>query len=403
MSRRWMGVALLVGSLAVAADARAQAPVPEPIPCGPSLAPPGSPPVPPYAGPLPAQAAPHGPPDCMVLPADIPGAFTDCPPEPACGTYFHIGGISLQRQRLDNGPVASIDTVNTSNLKNGIPPAAERDLATVLDYKDLSPPWGTGIAGTLGYLWGGNALEVTGFYVFNQGNTDQVGLPGRLFLPFHNPPLGFEGDNGMWLHADVARIRLDDAIGVGEFNYRWTTQAFNSVEGIIGFRYTDQQEQLDIYTGDDDLTVRNLNGQPDPTREAIYKVFTHNHLFAPQFGFEWHTPICSYIDLTVLGKGAWGINYVDEHLVLTRGDGLVGRSTPRFHTGFAHTYDAGFFLDFWFLERGRIRAGYNLLLLCNVVDAQGEVNYDLAHQASQPIHEGTMFYHGPMVELELLF
>jgi hypothetical protein len=395
-------VALLVGSLAAVAPARAQ-PVPEPIPLAPGTVPAGGPPTSPYLGPLPPQAAPHGPPDCMVLPPSIPGAFTDCPPEEDTGTYFYLGGLGMQRQRPSHGSVAVIDRLNPSPLDTGIRPVAERFLTEELNFHNVSPSMNGAIEGTIGYMWGGNALELTGFYLPQASSSISVAQAGRLDLPFLNPPLGFEGDNGLWLQADVARITLKQSMGNAEFNYRWWNQAVTGVEGIFGIRYTDLDERMSIFTGDDDLTVLDINGNPDPHRQATYTVTAHNHIAAPQLGFEWHVPVCSFISFSAMGKGAWGIDYVDLHYRLVRGDGFVGRDVRRFHTDFAQEYEVGFYLDFWLFERGRLRAGYNLYVLADVLEAGPQVNYNLANQKSKPFQDGSIFYHGPLIELQLLF
>src|SRR5262249_14104201 len=149
-SRRWTGWALLVGWLGLVASARAQAPVPEPLPCAPSM------PAAPQAaqavqGPLPPQLAPKGPCPDMVLPADIPGAFTDCPPEPECGVYFNIGSLGLLRQRAGEGSVAVVNQHLPQTLDIGIRPRVERALFTVQDYDDIAPQMQWGVEGTLGY------------------------------------------------------------------------------------------------------------------------------------------------------------------------------------------------------------------------------------------------------------
>ena len=402
MSRPWAGVALLVGWLGLVASARAQAPVPEPIPCGPAM-----PAVPPASqapqGPLPPQLAPKGPPADVVLPADIPGAFTDCPPEEEADTYFNLGAQGYLRQQPGHGSVAVIDTHNTSRLKNGKGPTAERFLQTVLDDHDLHPDMGWGIEGTLGYEWGGNALEVTGFYIFDNKTSAQVADPGRLFLPFTHPPLGFEGDNGLWKHADLARLTLEQSLGDAEFNYRWWNQAIRGFQGILGIRYIDMEERLFNFTGQDDLTVLNINLQPDPKREATYRVLSHNHLVAPQFGFEWNAPVCSWVSFSWTAKVALGADFLDVNYSLTRGDGLVGRAVARFDTLFSEAYETGFFLDFWLCESGRLRAGYNLLWLANIAEAAPQVNYNLKNQESMSIRQGSVLYHGPQIELEFRF
>jgi hypothetical protein len=403
MSRRWMGVALLMGWLGAVASAPAQAPVPEPLPCAPSTVPTAGPPTPPYEGPLPPQAAPHGPPDCMVLPDSIPGAFTNCPPAEECSTYFYLGARGQQRQRPGHGSVAVIDRLDPTNLDTGAVPQAERFLTSVLSYNDVSPAWGGGIEGTIGYTWGDNSLELTGFYIFDRAASAQKDDPGRLDLPFTHPPLGFEGDNGLWLQADRARITLTESMGNAEFNYRYDNQAITAAELIFGIRYTEMKERLDIFTDDDGLTIRDINGNPDPHRQATYQVNAHNHFAGPQLGFEWHLPLLSFVQFSWLGKAALGVDYVDLHYTLTRGDGFVGRVVDRWHTDFAEEYETGAFLDFWLCERGRLRAGYTAFWMVDVVEAAQQVNFDLAHQASQPLRMGSVFYHGPVIEMEFMF
>jgi hypothetical protein len=354
-------------------------------------------------GPLPPQLAPKGPCPDMVLPADIPGAFTDCPPEPECGVYFNIGSLGLLRQRAGEGSVAVVNQHLPQTLDIGIRPRVERALFTVQDYDDIAPQMQWGVEGTLGYQVGGNAVELTGFYMGDNRRSAEVDLPGRLFVPFKHPPLGFEGDNGLWLDADRNRITLEHTLGNAEVNYRWWDQAIRSVQGILGVRYTDLEDRFDIFTGDDDFTFKDINNNPDPTRQADYRVVSHNHIVAAQFGFEWNQPVCSWLTFTWQAKAAFGCNFLDVHYGLTRGDGLVGMSASRYQTLFSHEYETGWFFDFWLCERGRLRAGYDLLWLANVAPALNQVNFDLANPLSMKIHQESVLFHGPLIELEFLF
>jgi hypothetical protein len=339
----------------------------------------------------------------MVLPASLPGAFTNDPPCEETSTYFYIGGRAMKRQRLGRGSVAVIDNLNPTNLDTGDVPLAERFLQSVLSYDQVNPAWRGGVEGTLGYSWGDNSLELTGFYIGDNASSAEVRDPGRLDLPFINPPLGFEGDNGMWLQADRVKIMLHEEMGNAEFNYRYCNQAITSAELIFGVRYTDMRERLDVFTDDDGLVVQDINGKPDPNRQANYMVQAHNHFGGMQLGFEWHVPVLSFVQFSWMGKGAWGVDYADVHYLLTRGDGFVGRDLSRFHTDFSHEYEMGFFLDFWLFERGRLRAGYTTFWMVNILEAAEQVNYDLANQRAQPLREGSVFYHGPLVEFELVF
>src|SRR5206468_12753128 len=94
----------------------------------------------------------------------------------------------------------------------------------------------------------------------------------HLDLFFVNPPVGFEGDNGMWLQADRVRTSFTTAMANTELNYRYWNKAVVEAELILGVRYIDLQEKLRIYTGDDGITVQDIFGNPDPTRQATYQV-----------------------------------------------------------------------------------------------------------------------------------
>ncbi len=404
MMTRSMGLALLAVWLGAAVPAWAQAPIPEPIPCGPATdgmaAPvPGGAPL----GPLSPQQAPPGPCSDLVLPASIPGAFTDNPPDPETGCYFNLGGIMLQRSRMSHEPVAVIDRLNPTRLDNGVPIVSFLHTREVEDLNDVRPGLGGGIEGTWGYMWGGNAIELTGYYIFDEGNSVDVRDPGRLDGIFFHPPIGFEGDNGMFLQDDRIATSLHTALGNAELNYRWSDEGVVSAEAIMGLRYTDLNERLSIFTGDDDLTVRDINGFPDPRRRADYRVFSHNHLVAGQLGFEAHANLLHWVSLSWMGKGAWGANFLDVHNALVRGDGRVGREVGRFDTIFSMVYETGFYLDFWLIERVRLRAGYHLLWLVDFAAAGDQVQFDLAHQGEGKINENNIMYHGPMVELQFLF
>ena len=64
------------------------------------------------------------------------------------------------------------------------------------------------------------AVEVSGFYIPYQGTTRTIADPGKLDLNFINPPVGFEGDNGLWLQADVVRVQELFSLINGEVNFR---------------------------------------------------------------------------------------------------------------------------------------------------------------------------------------
>jgi hypothetical protein len=395
---KWcMGVALTVGCLAVALPGRAQEPLPEPLPVGPASVP------------LPGGGAPQCPPNIpaseVTLSPSIPGAFTDNPPDNETGVYLNVGAMGLMRERLGHAPVAVIDTVNPTDLKNGHIPFTPKFTFPVLSLHDISPEMAWGPRSTIGYMWDNQAIEVGGFFVGDSASSAGINFPGRLFLFFNHPPLGFEGDNGMWIHADRAVETLFSSFGTGEINYRWWSPGTSEAEGILGIRYADEQEDLHLFTGDDDLTVHDINGNPDPKRQADYRVKTHNKIVAPQLGVEGSIPLLSWVALSYEGKGAWGVDFLETNTLLTRGDGFFGRASHQNDMFFAQMYEAGLFLDFCVLERLRIRAGYDVFWLGNIAQASDQIHYNLRPQFQNDfkIEKHSAYYHGPVVEVQLLF
>jgi len=354
-------------------------------------------------GPISPQMAPPGPGPDLSISANSPGAFScDDWARPA-ECYASLGGIGLKRQGLGGGIVAFKDPGNGTDT--GIRPIANRDLNnSALSFNDLSTPYNWGVSASVGYACDDWAVELSGFYISQQAKSLTVTSIGRLDLGFINPPVGFEGDNGLWLQAD--RVRLTDSISMvnAEVNFRYANRAIGTIEPLIGLRYLNVHELLTIFTGDDDLTVQDINGNPNPLTQAAYRVSANSHIIAPQLGAELEYPIpCTRIALVGHVKGAWGANFYTQNILLTRGDGLVGVNASTSHTQFSHIYDMGFGLDFYFLERFRVRALYNLLWLVNVPEAKSQIDFDLMNPNHTRADHGSIFFHGPMIEMQFLF
>jgi len=236
MKKWWIGAAL--AAMCLSQSARGQYPpgggalLPEPAPVAPSggqdesghkFMP----------GPLPGGAAPPGPDNTLALPVDIPSAWGKGP-TPESAAYLHLGAMALMRERPGRTAVAEDDGV------------------TVLNTHNLDPEFQLGARATIGYLCDDAAIELTGFYLPEDTTTASIVSPGQLTLPFFHPPAGFQGARGvgLWAVADSASINLQSSLGDVELNYRWWSRAFTSVEGIVGFRYVELQEQTNIAVAD---------------------------------------------------------------------------------------------------------------------------------------------------------
>lgn len=399
MAKGWMGVALL-GLVVGAAAAQAPQypgqgnpdPIADALPCVGSA----------------SAGVPMRPTDSSIpnsLPANLPNAWDTPPPEPGA-LYGSIGYMALQRHRLGHGAAAVLDNASGGIDTGNLPPAGAPEAA---NFHDVSMRWNYGGRATIGYHCDGQAFELSGFYLPQNSSAKVYSNPGRLDTffnvggNFNTAPLGFEGDNGLWKQADVIKLRLQTALGSAEANYRCWPLADSNFSWLIGVRYFDLYERFGFFTGDDDLTVRGLNGLPDPTKQATYYVTAHNQILAPQLGIEWNRAVNCWLAFTLSAKGAWGANFLTLDVNLLRNDGFQGPHGGRSQTLFSQLYETGFFMDFRLHECARLRAGYNLMWVVDVAEALGQFDYDLSHTSGRTKNNESIFYHGPVVELSFLF
>ncbi len=358
-------------------------------------------------GPITPEMAPLGPPDALSLSGSHPSAFQceEFPREVAF--YGSLGAQALQRYRIGHvntvfvDPNGGLDTVNVPN------PLTVR---SVQDFNSINAPMLAGPRLTVGYLEGNQAWEFAGFYLPQQERSLASVGQANLLVPFPGPrqgvPRGFEGNNGLWLNADLVRSFYRNQIGSAEFNYRLSNSGFNHVELILGLRYFSLKETAGIFT-QDDLFIVNALGQPDACRSATYTADVNSNFVTAQFGGEFSTPCpipyFGWIWFTGIGKSAIGGNLFERTFTLRRGDGFVGFKRTRFDVHFAGIYEVGAYLDLHLLERLRLRAGYQGICLVGLSDAVGQINFDLRNPLGRSAGYTTEFYHGPMLELQFLF
>lgn len=314
--------------------------------------------------------------------------------------YFTVGTLALRRQRLGHQRLAVLDAAN-GGLDTGNGPAINAPDA--INFNDINPDFGWGVRATLGWQYGNDAWEISGFWIPDQDTTNDIANPGFLSALFFHPPIGFEGNNGLWLQADRITTSLRTQLGNAEINWRHFSHDCPGLQGLLGFRYFDLQERLGIFTDDDGLLIQNAQLQPDPIRQALYFTRVHSHILAGQIGFEYDFPIFRWLTFEFSGKGAWGYNYYDINKVLVRGDGFPGFSLGHHASTFSHMYEIGVTADFGITERLHFRAGYQALWVLHVPEASSQVSFDLANQFSQTKDDGSILYHGPIFEVRLQF
>jgi hypothetical protein len=431
--RRWWTAAALV-ALGLAGQARAQMPGPPPGAGGPMpmvphpggggpgpMLPPqggGGPPMSPPAfasdpTPLPGpQFCPPGggekePDSPFSLPNDgSPNAFSDGDPAvvPGSGVFVNIGWMALQRQSLDNSPLVFKDPGFFApgipvNVDSGINPIGKGNAPPGFGTQDTHPNWNNGIRASVIWREGYNAFELAGFYLFQTSRGSSVAAPGQLDLPFNNfpTPIGFQGDNFLWLQADRVMTTLQTSLASGEGNYRLLVAP--GFEWLIGVRYLDLRERFSILTDDDGLTVKPLN----PALIATVSAVTHNRILAPQLGFEYERALVFWLTLGLTGKAAWGVNFLDVQNSLTRGDGKEGPGASNSATTFSHLYEIAAWGTLSITQQWRVKAGYSALWVVNIPEAAQQINFNLGAPGGHRSNTGSILWHGPMVEMQFAF
>jgi hypothetical protein len=314
------------------------------------------------------------------------------------GFYFGIGTRGLMRGGFGHRPLAFLDP---QNLDSGLIPSNVLVTAPLLlDQKSLGATLAFGPQITIGcrtcdYL----AFEVTGFYLPETTKGHGYAKAGRLDLPFFNPPLGFEGDNGLWLQADRVILMNQSTMGSAEANLRCQPIPGYGLEWLFGVRCVDLRERFGILTDDDGLTVVPV----DPTRIATYSIMAHNRIAGPQLGVDWEVPMASWLAVGMYAKGTAGANFIDVDVSLTRQDGFAGPGGHRSTIRVSEVAEVAMYIDWVPADRIRFRAGYTAMWLLNVAVASDQVDFDLSHTVGHQSNNGSIFYHGPTLEVHFSF
>lgn len=411
MTRWYKHVAVCAAWLGLGTVALAQPGQPSPVGAARMVEPlrytPNQPPMNLEPGPVNAMSAPVGPPPSLNLPADHTNAFPQDRFPPEAAFFASVGGIGLQRQKLTRLPIGFYD-VNGGGIDTQLIPLGT--LASILTLSDLTPQMNLGFKVTAGWIFGSEAIELTGFYQPHSGEFRDVLSPGRVHVPFGPPgvfPIGFEGRDGLWNSADRLKVTFTNSVGNAEANYRMWSSGIATTELICGVRFFHNQERVDILT-DDEFFVRDFYGKPDPLRQATYSVSSRTNHVGLQFGGEFSTPLpggeaWSWIWLTASAKSSIGANFIERSFRLTRGDGLSAFDIHKNDVKFGSVNELAGFLDLHLLERVRFRGGYQAILGTGFSAAASQIDFNLTTQGSRKVDDGTIIWHGPVLEMQFLF
>jgi hypothetical protein len=348
------------------------------------------------------------PPDSSfcTLPNDgSPNGFTDgdcCRDGYAC--QLIIGMMGLQRQAMGNSVLGFLDPgVNMNGTQvftntGFLPPPGA---VPVLNTHDVSPEMVPGVRASLIFREPEWAVELTGFYLANGHFSHTTDIASQLDLGFAYflPPTGFStGKGGIFLQDSVATLQLQSQMWNGEANYRFNTA--KNFEWILGVRYVGYSESFSVMTMRDVLME---TGQYDPFETATINNIVDNHILTGQFGFETEFQLTERIGVGFMGKAGYGVDFADYSRTFIRGDGFYGPGVHRSETQFSQVYDISAYFDFCITEQFKIRAGYECLWLVDVPLPTSELNFDLTNTGAPFNRNGSVFFSGPMLEIQFVF
>jgi hypothetical protein len=403
MKSRWLSAALVVAGLGVGTAHGQLTPPLMLTPVGAARLPEPYPicePLPPMMpGPLNTMTAPPGPPECISLPCGHNNASTE-PAAPECAFYAAVGAQAWMRQGYGQKVMSVVDPFG---LDTGILPPPTAPPFTNLASVRQTMQWG--VTATIGYTWGSNqAVELVGSYVFEQNIGKKYVTNGQIDSFFINPPLGFEGNNGLWLQADTQEFQQHSTLASVEANYRYTNVGLLDCDLIIGVRYLNFKDNLDVITDDDGLTFPDAFGRGDPRRAAVLTWQDMNNILVAQVGLEYDRPICGRLWGGFTTKVGFGVDFAQSRQLLSRGDGFFGFDA-RHNTVVPYTqvYDLGAFLEWHFNDRCILRGGANFMWLVDVYLAQDQIDFNLKNRPGLNDSHGSVYFGGPVIEFRMLF
>jgi hypothetical protein len=327
--------------------------------------------------------------------------------------YGKIGYIGLKRESLPRTPLITVEPEFVFDFSDPFNPVTRPSTdgdgdstlgfnPVVFDLNGLSPRLNQGLQFALGLQEADNGVmwEIGGFYISNSQRRSTFLLPGRLDSPYINPPIGFEGNLGLWTNADFMQVTFNNSVWSGEANARFFGVCWKGLDinYLVGLRYIKLYERMSHFTIDDDIQF----GIDDPFTRATLNWKGENDMFGAQVGFSLIQRFSNFLSVSYDQKVAFLANASQASQSLVRGDGFVGYDVSHTSWRFGQAYEGGLYLD---VAGGnfRVRAGWDLKIYTGVSAADRQFTYDL--QAGPNMHRtsGTILYHGPSASVEFVF
>ena len=276
-------------------------------------------------------------------------------------------------------------------MDTGIPICAD----PVAQRQRHQPHFSGGVKAMFGYQSGNTAYELVRFLYGQTSSNVRTTSKGMINAPYINPPVGFEGDNGLLLQgdmfqSDVARPGRQRGIQLPQMAFLLPVPSYT-----CGIRYLDIYERYSEYFGDDDLTVINaLTGLPDPTKRSdVHDDGPQPHR-RPAAGPRFHLPNRHVAGLSTPGEGGPRHQHRRKRRrarARRRPDRPPGRQRG---TAFSTVLELGDEFSTSTSRRIAASAPATIAFGLDVVTAINQTSYDLS-QIPSLNHNGTMFFSGP--------
>lgn len=191
----------------------------------------------------------------------------------------------------------------------------------------------------------------------------------------------------IWGIAGVKYLALDEG-----FTF---TFADIAPPGPIGGTGYQARSPLDRFTANENNLgpgLTNFKAQPSSETVAITNFSVDNDIIAPEFGIHAIRPVWGIFEIDLMGKGAWGANFLQKDSYLLRGDGLTGFVRNRDELLSSGVFEFQLGMNFAPLPNVRLRAGWEALILCNIATATENIEFNLDRDTRPSNNDSVSFF-----------
>jgi hypothetical protein len=138
--------------------------------------------------------------------------------------------------------------------------------------------------------------------------------------------------------------------------------------------------------------LQNSWAQPSNEAVAITNFSVDNDIIAPEFGVHAVRPVWGIFEIDLMGKGAWGANFMQKDSYLIRGDGLTGFIRNRDELGSSGVFEFQLGMNFVPHPNIRLRAGWEAMIMCNIATATENIEFNLDRDTRPSNRDSVSFF-----------